>query len=170
MKKLFMVLILTVLCSLSYGQKSIETLFDKYSGMDGFVKLEIKGNLLKSFTLPEAGENNFWPDDLTEIRILVQDDECKSEMNFLDILENDINLRGYEEFMRITESEQDLRIMVMVKDDIVREFLLVGKGEKNVLIQVKGNMTRKDAKRFSSGVTKDFRINQTNGNANIRIM
>lgn len=151
MKKSVIILFLTAAFLNVYGQKSADALFRKYSGKDGYVTMTFKGNLLHLFTSScREDDNDFWPDDLTEIRILVQEDNIDKKHNFLKFVENDLNNGEYEEFMNIKKSGQDIRILARTTGTHIKELLLVGGGKDNLLIQVKGNITRGEARRFSS--------------------
>jgi hypothetical protein len=161
MKRILGILVLSALISFAYGQRSIDALFEKYSGSEGFVTLTISGNLLNLFKSCDKDKSeDHWPAKVTEIRILAQDDEDMKTENFYDKVMNDINLRDYEEFMRVKESDQDLRMLVRTDGDVIKEFLLVAGGEDNVIIQVKGKMTFQEAEEFSSRAKKDHRIKE----------
>ena len=145
--------------SFVYGQRSIDALFEKYSGNDGFVVLTINGDLLNFLRSNDKDKDEFhWPGKVTEIKILAQDDEDMKVENFYDKVMKDINLKDYEEFMRVKGSNQDLRMLVRTDGDVIKEFLLVAGGEDNVIIQVKGKMTVREAEEFSSQVKKDHRM------------
>jgi hypothetical protein len=45
MKRILGILVLSASISFAYGQRSIDALFEKYSGSEGFVTLTISGNL-----------------------------------------------------------------------------------------------------------------------------
>ena len=47
-------------------------------------------------------------------------------------------LSKYEEFMRVKESDQDLRMLVRTEGKRFKEFLLIAGGEDNAVIQIKG--------------------------------
>ena len=47
MKRLLLLAILTITFTFAYGQKSIDALFEKYAGKEGFTTVTIDGNLLK---------------------------------------------------------------------------------------------------------------------------
>ena len=79
--------------------------------------------------------------------------------NFYDLVIKDLNLNDYEEFMRIKESDQDMRMLVRADGNVFREFLLIAGGEDNALIQIKGNMTFREAKRFSDDAKKNHCAN-----------
>ena len=47
MKKLFVIFALIITGTFLYGQKSIDNLFEKYAGKDGFTTVTVNGGLLK---------------------------------------------------------------------------------------------------------------------------
>jgi hypothetical protein len=160
MKKLFLFVALTITATVVYGQKSIDALFERYAGRDGFITITINGNLLKlAARLDDDNEENSIPPNITEIRILAQDDKNLKVDNFYDMVIKDINLDRYEEFMRVKESDQDLRMLVRSEGNTFKEFLLIAGGEDNALIQIKGNMTFKEAKKFSDDAKKNHGLN-----------
>jgi Domain of unknown function (DUF4252) len=140
-----------------YGQKSIDALFDKYSGKDGFTTVRINGNLLKLAKCfdKDAGHDDHLPASIDEIRILSQDDKNLKVGNFYDMVIKDIDLTAYEEFMRVKESDQDLRMLVRTEGNKFKEFLLIAGGEDNAIIQIKGDLTLNDAKKLSEDARKN---------------
>jgi hypothetical protein len=164
MKKLLVFIVLTITATLVYGQKSIDNLFERYAGKDGFTTVTINGNLLKlAHCFGDNDNDNSIPVDITEIRILAQEDKSMKVENFYDMVINDIDLKNYDEFMRVKKSDQDLRMLVRSEGNKFKEFLLIAGGEDNALIQVKGNMTYDDAKKFSDDAKKK------NGSAMVEI-
>ena len=153
MKRLQLLAILTITFTFAYGQKSIDALFEKYAGKDGFTTVTIDGNLLKlakCFSNDEEDNDNQMSANISEIRILTQDDENLKVENFYDMVMKDIDLKKYEEFMRVKESDQDLRMLVRADGNRFKEFLLIAGGEDNAVIQIKGDLSFKDAKKLSS--------------------
>jgi hypothetical protein len=160
MKKLLLFIALTFTLTIVSGQKSIDALFERYSGRDGFVTVSISGPLLKLAHLDDNNKDSSLPAHITAIRILAQeDDNMKRADNFYDLVIKDINLNDYEEFMSIKKSDQDLRMLVRADGNIFSEFLLIAGGEDNALIQIKGNMTFSEAKRFSDDAKKNHCAN-----------
>jgi hypothetical protein len=143
------------------AQKSIDGLFSKYAGKDGFVTFTLSGNLLKHIDMlgDENDDEIFKSGNITEIRILAQDDDNLKVENFYDLVIKDINLNQYEEFMQIKKSDQDVRLLVRTEGTRFRELLLIAGGEDNVLIQVKGNMTYAEARKFSDKAKKEHGMN-----------
>ena len=158
MKRLQLLAILTITFTFAYGQKSIDALFEKYAGKDGFTTVTIDGNLLKlakCFSNDEEDNDNQMSANITEIRILTQDDENLKVENFYDMVMKDIDLKKYEEFMRVKESDQDLRMLVRTDGNRFKEFLLIAGGDNNSVIQIKGDLSFNDAKKLSADARKN---------------
>jgi hypothetical protein len=167
MKRLFLFIAFVTAATLSYGQKSIDDLFEKYAGKDGFTTVTIDGNLLKLVhCFDDNDEDNPIPANITEIRILAQDNDNMNVDNFYDLVMKDINLKNYDEFMRVKKSDQDLRILVRSEGNRFNEFLLVAGGKDNALIQIKGNMTYDEVKKLSNDAGKDHGLNFTGNHKN----
>jgi hypothetical protein len=157
MKRILGILVLSALMGVASGQRSIDRLFERYSKNDGFVSLTISGNLLKLLKSDDNEWNdNHWPDKITEIRILVQEDKDRGVAeNFFDLAGRDLDSRDYEEFMTVKKTDQDLKMLVRMDGDIIKEFLLIGGGDDNFIIQAKGRITVKEAEDFSREARKD---------------
>jgi hypothetical protein len=156
MKRILGILIMTVLMSTIYGQKSIDALFAKYADNNGFVSFTIKGDLLNLLKSDKNRcEENQWPGKVNEIRILVQEDEDMRVANFYEMVMRDINRRDYEEFLGVKKSDQDLRMYVRSDGNVIKELLLISGGEENFIIQLKGRITIKEAEDFCSEARKD---------------
>lgn len=171
MKKLFVLVVLTISATLVYGQKSIDALFEKYAGKDGFTTVTIDGNILKLAHLLDDKNSHFdddesLPANITEIRILAQDDDHMKVDNFYDLVIDDIDLKNYDEFMRVKKSNQDMRMLVRTDGNKFKEFLLIAGGEDNAVIQIKGNMTYAEARKFSREAEKNHGVKITSDHNN----
>ena len=162
MKRLLVVIALMITSTLIYSQKAIDDLFEKYAGKDGFTTVTINGNLLKlAHCLDDNNDENSLPVNITEIRILAQDNDSVKVENFYNLVIKDIDLKNYDEFMRVKSYDQDLRMLVRSEGNKFKEFLLIAGGTDNALIQVKGNMTYAEAKKFSKDAEKNHGLNIT---------
>ena len=157
MKNLLSLLLFTALSISLYGQRSVESLFDRYSENEDFTCITISGNLLKvaKSLCDDNCDDDYLPGDITTIRILAQNNEGRAAGNFYDLVQRDLDRKNYEEFMSVKKSGQDLVMLVRTSGRSFREFLIVAGGEDNLLVQIKGNMTFKEAKRFSEKIKKD---------------
>lgn len=155
MKKLFLFIVLAVSVTALSGQRSVDELFDKYAGRDGFTTVTFNGSLLKLFCNSENEGEDAMPANITELRILAQDDHTGNVENFYDQVIKGIDLDKYEEFMKIKDSGQDVRMLVRIDGKVFREFLLIAGGDDNAIIQLKGRMTLGEAKKFSENARKN---------------
>jgi len=153
MKRSLLFIAFILLLSNAKSQKSIDDLFSKYSGKDGYTSLTVSGNLLK-FSSGSDENNNHMPSNISQIRILAQEDKTGKDPGFCELISKGIDLDDYEEFMRVKESDQDFRMLVKADGRKFREFLLIAGGEDNALIQIKGEMSYDEAKRFSKDIKK----------------
>lgn len=168
MKKLILFIVLTVSATFANAQKSIDDLFDKYAGKDGFTTVTINGNLLKLAGCfdNEKDNDSSLPHNVTEVRILTMDEKMTIVDNFYDQVMKDIDLNNYDEFMRIKKTDQNVRMLVRSEGKIFKEFLLIAGGKDNALIQIKGNLTYDEAKKLSEDAQKNVRMNLTSSHNN----
>lgn len=159
MKKLAFTGALLIFMSCANGQRSIDRLFEKYSDDDGFTCITVNGNLLNiEASLDDEDDDDDGRDikaKITGVRILAQKNHHSEAGNFHEIVIKDLDLHGYEEFMRVKESDQDLRVLVRSQGRRITEFLLVAGGNDNAIIQVKGNMSVSDARRLCDNARKN---------------
>src|SRR5665647_408417 len=115
MKKLFLLSVLMLTLTVVYGQRSIDNLFEKYAGKEGFVSVTLSGDLLKLASCfdDELNEKSI-PANITQIRILAQDNENQTQNNdnFYDLVIKGIKVGDYEEFMSVKKTNQDLKMYV----------------------------------------------------------
>jgi hypothetical protein len=163
MKRLLFFTILMITATIVNGQKSIDALFEKYAGRDGFTTVTISGDLLKLARCldDDDDEDNCIPGNITEIRILAEEKGSMNVENFYKLVIDDINLKNYDEFMRVKKSDQDLRMLVRSEGNKFKEFLLIAGGEDNAIIQIKGNMTYGEARKFARDAEKNHGVNIT---------
>lgn len=156
MKNILFLLLFTGISNSIFSQRSVESLFDKYSGSDEFTCITISGSLVKLIkALGDDEEDDFLPGDITTIRILAQNDGRREAGNFYDMIERNLDRRNYEEFMSVKKYNQDLVMLVRTAGRSFREILVVAGGEDNLLIQIKVNMTFREAQRFADEIKKD---------------
>lgn len=150
MKRIIGLFLFSVFAFTLSGQKSIDELFENYSDDSGFINITISGSLLNKFIQNDdccAGKK--WPNEVTSLRILVPEEEERNRTNFMDLIRRGRDLKNYDEFMSIREKDQDIRMLVRMDGKLIREFLLVGGGEDNFIMQVKGRITLEEAEEFS---------------------
>lgn len=158
MKKI-LTLIVLIVCTISLSaQTSIDRLFERYQGVDGFVTVTVSGNFLKMIgEFDDDDDDEFMKnaENFTSIRILAQEDENMEVENFYDEVMEELDKGGYEEMVRVNSSDADVKIMVKAEGRIFTEFLVVAGGDDNAIIQIKGRLTEKIVKEMSESINDD---------------
>lgn len=158
MKRIFGIILFSAIAITLSGQRSVDELFEMNSDDNGFINLTISGSLLKKLCQDDdGGSKRGWPNEVTLVRILIPEDEDSNRTNFMDFIKRDRDLRSYEEFMSVREKDQDIRMLVRMDGKVIREFLLIGGGDDNFIMQVKGRITVDEAEEFSREARKDHR-------------
>ena len=139
-----------ILSATMMGQnRSVDRLFDKYAGQDGYTTVYISKYMFSMF----ANLEDVKDDDLAEmqkvfgkltgIRILAVDDEAKTGkgVNFYDEIMKDLNRNEYEELMVVKDSESDVVFLAKDEDGVIVELLLIVGGDSdNALIAITGEI------------------------------
>ncbi len=163
MKNLYTLIALILVCASATGQRTVEALFDRYSGDDDFVSISINADLIriaKALNCCKDGDDiDYLPSNLTKIRILTKENTHSGSTNFYELVHRELDRKNYEELMRVKNSDQDLVLLARAVGRSYKELLLVGGGKDNLLIQLKGDMTFREARRFAERMKKDCHVN-----------
>lgn len=151
MKKLLILICIIGVSAHSFAQnKSIDRVFDKYSGMEGFTTVYISKYMFTMFSNLEGVED----DDMKEVQdvfgkldgikiLAVDDPEALGKgINFYDEIMKDLPRNQYEELMVVKDSDSDVVFLAREEDGVIRELLLIvgGEGDDNALIAITGEI------------------------------
>jgi hypothetical protein len=149
MKKLMFVLVSVCMTLIASAQKDpVGSIFDQYSGKEGFTTVNITGDMLNMFTrMEEERKDTVIQSKLTNVRILAREgDENKGPV--LDLkaeVYDKLDKNAYKEMMSVKESDQDVLILVKEDGGRISEFLLIVSGkDEAVLIQAKGDILMRE--------------------------
>lgn len=130
--------------------KSVDRVFDKYSGMDGFTTVYISKYMFSMFANLEGVEDEEVDEvqslfgKLTGIKILAVDNDTVlgEGVNFFDEIMKDLPRNEYEELMVVKDSESDVVFLAREDKGTIIELLLIvgGKGSENALIAITGEI------------------------------
>jgi len=151
MKKLLLIISFIALSALVMAQNnSIDRVFDKYAGQEGFTTVYISKYMFSMFANLEGVEDDDLEDvhdvfgKLTGIKILAVDDPeaLGKGVNFFDEIMKDLPRDRYEELMVVKDSESDVVFLAREEDGVIIELLLIvgGEGDENALIAITGEI------------------------------
>ncbi len=150
MKKLLLIVCFIGLSAVIMAQNlSIDRVFDKYAGKEGFTTVYISKYMFSMF----ANLDNVEDEDvkevqdvfgkLTGIKILaVEDEDMVGEgVNFYDEIMKDLPRNEYQELMVVKNSESDVVFLAREEKGVIVELLLIVGGEgDNALIAITGEI------------------------------
>lgn len=146
---LFLICFIGLSVALMAQNRTVDRLFDKYAGQDGFTTVYISKYMFSMF----ANLEDVKDDDLAEmqdvfgkldgIKILAVDDQdaLGKGVNFYDEIMKDLNRNDYEELMVVKDSKSD--VVFLAKEEngkIVELLLIVGGDSDNALIAITGEI------------------------------
>ena len=151
MKKLLFIICFIGVSGVILAQnKSIDRVFDKYAGMEGFTTVYISKYMFSMFSNLEGVQDEDMKEvqdvfgKLTGIKILAVDDPSVlgEGVNFYDEIMKDLPKDGYEELMVVKDSESDVVFLAREENGVIIELLLVvgGEGDSNALIAITGEI------------------------------
>ena len=141
MKRLLALLAILLISQVGYGQQKMDQLFNAFRGESDVTSVNI-GNItmkLASLFTETMGVNG--------IEIL-EFDNCAQEVK--DRLSTAIrNLRDSDYETMVTANERDSRtkVLVKIKEDMIRELVIFTTGSDNALIRIKGKISPSDLDR-----------------------
>jgi len=148
MKRMLMLIAAVAIAAAVSGQRtSLDDFFSKYSNRDGYTSVVINGSLLNF--LGESGDEDRAGNPLrkiTSIRLIVREkDKFPTGEDLLAEIRGVIRRGRYDELMTVRDDGADLRFMVRMDREMIRELLLVIDGKDQAVIQIEGNLTRDEA-------------------------
>ena len=140
LKSLILILVMFPLI-LSAQSSSIDKLFDKYSGEEGFTSVNISKSMFAFFAKLEGIEDDDFNemqeviDNLNGLKIL----SCNSrDMDQLEDFRNGItkilNDKNFEELMVMKESDKEVKFMIKNEGEDIIELLLIAVEEDEIAI------------------------------------
>ena len=151
MKKLLFIVCLVGMSAVVMAQNSsIDRVFDKYAGQEGFTTVYISKYMFSMFANLEGVDDEELEEvqnvfgKLTGIKILAVDDSdaLGEGVNFYDEVMKDLPKSEYEELMVVKNSDSDVVILAKEDHGIIVELLLIvgGDGDNNALIAITGEI------------------------------
>ena len=135
---------------------SVDKLFDKYSGKDGFTVVNISKEMFDMFgQMNNQGDDQEFKDvasKLTGIRILSYEGKDDKGINFYKELMKDFPANEYKELMVIKEKDQDVKFLTREKNGKIIELILIAGGKDNTLICIDGDINLKDISKITQSM------------------
>ena len=154
MKKLVIILVLSIVPFFINAQDFVDDMIDKYQGKKGFTTVVINSGLFDIAAQIDDDEDlQKMKGMIDNIRIIAMDDHYISDVNFFDEIKSQVDTKAYVELMTVKEHDNDVIFYVSYAGENIRELLLVAGGhDDNAIISIKGNINLKDLASLSESV------------------
>jgi len=157
MKKIIIVLFLTMLAGTISAQSAVDKIFEKYAGKEGYTTVVINSFMFKFISNIETNDPDYESfkkatQGIKSIRILTQDG--KGSRAFGKELLNTLPRKEYEELMVVKESNEEVVFLVREEGGEIVEFLLIvsGDDEDDALIAINGVIDLESISSLASGM------------------
>ncbi|MDA3891147.1 MAG: DUF4252 domain-containing protein [Salinivirgaceae bacterium] len=143
MKKIVLIIAVAILTIQGMAQQSqLNTLFDKYSGKEGYTSVYITSYMFELFS-KLANEDDF--DNVTKgleaIKILTSDGSPAQKKAFYEDVNKALPASVYKDFMIVKDGAQEVIFKVRDEDDKITEFVMIVKDEyEPVLLFLQGDI------------------------------
>jgi hypothetical protein len=160
MKRTAILFLLICFTGVAFSQGDpVADLFKKYSGKDGFITVNITGDMLKLMAQMEQDKRDtVFQSSLQTINILTVEkstDKSAPVVDFRAEISNKLDKLVYREMMSVKKADEDVTIMLREQGGIVAEILIIAGGKTdNALIQVKGSILLREMSDF----TDNFKV------------
>ncbi len=142
-KKCIFCLTLFFMAQLSYGQ-NINELFVEFSTAEKAESVKLNKfamAFIKPFTNNELkGVSSMQVLDLSQCKQSIKEEFAEKSKKIKD--------QGYETLLQSKEDNEDVRILVKIKDDIIRELIILTSGDDCALVKISGKFSKSDIERL----------------------
>lgn len=142
MKKYIVVLLLILTCQVA-GSQTIDKLFKEFSNMKHTEQTQIKGAQIGSITLKQikASTQNMGVNNIELFNFDKCSKKVKERFNKA-IQELDDPL--FETLLTFNEDDNHRKVMIRIKDETIRELVILTTGDNSNLIRIKGDIKLSD--------------------------
>jgi len=163
MKRLFFIICFIGFTTAVFAQNnSIDRVFDKYAGQEGFTTVYISKYMFSMFANLDDVEDEELEEvqqvfgKLNGIKILASEDGSPEGINFYDEIMKDLPRQEYEELMVVKDSESDVIFLAREESGVIVELLLIVSGDDdNALIAITGEIDLKTIAKLGSAMDID---------------
>jgi len=144
MKRVLLILALSIgTLSVSAQNFSSEFIYQKYKGSEGVISIWLPGIAMKlaaSIADLDGPEKDLLRCVKSMKVLTIEDSDLYPDVNFANEIKIRENRGAYELLLEVHDGEDDVIICGKMKDDKLKDLLIVVGGSDNVLVHIKGRM------------------------------
>lgn len=141
-KKIVAVFAFVFVCQAGFCQKNIDQLFNEFSKDAGTTKIKI-GKFAMAFV--DLFQDTMGVDGIEVLEFSDCADHVKKQFNeAIHRLEDP----SFDTIIRTNEEGSRTRVMIRIKDDVIRELVVLTSGSGAALVRIKGKIRRSDIEKL----------------------
>src|SRR5690554_2417454 len=156
MKKIIILLALTIATSAAFAQKNP---FERFTDMDGVTSVFISKNMLS--LLPKQANMQYngvdvggFVDKLTSMVIITSENK-EIAQDMISLANRGIKESNYELLMRVKSDDGELvNFFMKGKPENIQELIMIVEDDESVIMQLLGNFTLQDVQQMTNGFGK----------------
>ena len=140
--KLIILVVLVFVCRIGFGQGSVNQLFNEFSKCENTTKVNI-GKITMAFA--SLFENTMGVDGIEVIAF----DDCNNDLRerFKEAVRS-LKDSSFETLVNASENGARTKIMIRIKDDMIRELVVLTSGNDPAMVRIKGKIKKSDIEKL----------------------
>jgi len=137
-KKLVAMLAFAFICQVGYSQKNVKQLFDEFSKYENTTKVNI-GKIAMTF----AGffQNTMGVDG---IEVIALEDCAHNVKEQFNNAVRSLKDTSFDTLVNTSENGQRTKVLIQIKDDVIREIVVLTSGNDAAMVRIKGKIKKSD--------------------------
>jgi type 1 fimbria pilin len=143
-KKIIGIAIIAFICQAGYGQKSVNQVFNEFSGYADANKISIGGFMMK---IAGMFEDTMGVEKIDILNFNDCDNDTKKR--FSEAIRS-LKDPSFETMINSSENGERVKVMVRIKDETIHELVVLTSGNDPTMVRIKGKIKKSDIERIIS--------------------
>jgi hypothetical protein len=157
MKKGFLIIIAVLLLTFAVSAQNndIDALFNRFSSVEGATHMNLSGGLIDLF-FKNTDDKNMTDAAKKISRVQVLTFSGEHHTDFFQTVTGSLSNSTYTELMRINDAGEHFVVLADMDEKTVSELILVGGGNENVLIRIRGTLSLDEVNDLSGSTSMNI--------------
>jgi hypothetical protein len=143
-KKIIGIAMIVLICQAGYGQKNVNQLFNEFSAHADANKVSIGGFMMK---IAGMFEDTMGVEKIDILNFDNHDNQAKER--FSEAIKN-LKDPSFEIIINANENGERVKVMLRIKDEVIRELVVLTSGNDPTMIRIKGKIKKSDIEKIIS--------------------
>jgi hypothetical protein len=144
-KKIIGIAMIALFCQAGYGQKSVNQVFNEFSDCATANKVSIGGFMMK---IAGMFEDTMGVEKIDILNFDNTDNHTKER--FSEAIRS-LKDPSFETMINSNENGERVKVMVRIKDEVIRELVVLTSGNDPAMVRIKGKIKKSDIEKIVNG-------------------